>query len=265
MPSPEPIQPPAEFLQGADALGIVFDPGDVERLGRFLELLLEANTRFNLTGITDPGEAWTKHILDSLTLVPLLAELGEAEGAKGPARVIDIGSGGGVPGIPLAVVLPGVRFTLVEATAKKAEFLREAAAALGLANVEVLNDRAERLGQDRGERGEGGEGGVRRRGGHRERYDAATARALGHLAIVAELAIPLLKVRGVCLAVKGARAEQEIGEAGKALELLSAHHEGTVPTPTGRIVVLRKDARTARTYPRRDGEPKRSPLGVRKN
>jgi 16S rRNA (guanine527-N7)-methyltransferase len=253
---PPPLAPTDEFLKMAADLGVEFDPGDLERLGQFLALLLETNKTHNLTAITDPAEAWIKHIFDALTLMPFLAALEEeraargdaAEGETGGLAVADVGAGGGVPGIPLAIMMPGARFTLVEATGKKAEFLRTAARELGLANVEVVQERAERVGQDH-----------RRR---REKYDAAIARALGHLAVVAELTVPLVKVGGLVLAVKGAKADQEVAESAKALSLLRAEHVQTAPTPTGRIVVLSKVAPTPRTYPRRDGEPKRAPLGL---
>lgn len=242
----EPLKPTDEFLKMAGELGVAFDPGDVERLGTFLALLLETNKTHNLTAITDPAEAWIKHIFDALTLMPLIASVEAPEGE--PVRVIDVGSGGGVPGMPLAIVMPEVRFTLVEATGKKAAFLRTAAEELGLGNVSVVQERAERVGQDHRV--------------HRATYDVATARALGHLAIVAELTVPLVKVGGLVLAVKGAKAEQELAESGKALGLLGAAHVQTAPTPTGRIVVLEKVSPTSRTYPRRDGEPKRAPLGL---
>jgi 16S rRNA (guanine527-N7)-methyltransferase len=252
---PAPLVPPPHFTDAARSLGIEFDPGDVERLGAFLSLLLETNASFNLTAITDPHEAWTRHILDALTLLPLLSEV-TPQGER-PLRVIDIGSGGGVPAIPLAIVLPQMRITLLEPTGKKAAFLRHAAALLDLGGVTVIQGRAENLGQDiRGaEKGDG-------LGPHREGYDAVTARALGHLAVLAELALPLARPGGLVLAIKGARADQEIQEATKAIGLLGGRHAATVETPTGRVVVLEKASRTPRTYPRRDGEPKRAPLGM---
>src|SRR5690349_10333937 len=131
-----PLSPPESFTTHINSLHVALDPGDVNRLGRYLAMLLEANTRFNLTAITDPAEAWSRHILDSLTLLPVMASL-EAK------SIIDIGSGGGLPGIPLAVVLPETRFTLVEATGKKARFLQDVVAGLKLDNVKVVCDRAE--------------------------------------------------------------------------------------------------------------------------
>ncbi|MBK7406219.1 MAG: 16S rRNA (guanine(527)-N(7))-methyltransferase RsmG [Phycisphaerales bacterium] len=252
-PSPPPrCAPTPEFLGAASTLGIEFEPGDVDRLGVFLALLLEANTRFNLTAIADPGEAWIRHILDALTLLPMLTELPEG------SRVLDVGSGGGVPAIPLAIVCPGLRFTLLEATGKKADFLREVAAALGLANVEIVQGRAEREGQNRGDRGPDGS----RAGGFREAFDAVTARAVGRLAVVAELTVPFARVGGLVLLIKGQKADEELAEAGGAPGTLGAVLAGRVDTPTGRVLVFEKVGPTPRTYPRRDGEPKRSPLGA---
>jgi 16S rRNA (guanine527-N7)-methyltransferase len=241
-----PLEPTREFLDAAAALGLEFEPGDLAKLGAYLALLLEANRSFNLTAVTDPAHAWKRHILDSLTLLPLLAELPPG------ATVIDVGSGGGLPGVPLAVTLPHLHVTLLEATGKKAEFLRRAAAELGLPNVRVLSQRAERAGQDPQ---------------HRERYDAAVARAVGSLAVLAEITIPFVKPPaegtspGRALLIKGQKAAEELDAAKQALHLLHAVHTGTVETPTGRVVVLEKARKTPRAYPRREGEPKRQPLG----
>ncbi len=236
----QPLEPPESFAAAARDLGIDFDPGDIASLGRYLGLLLETNKEFNLTAVEDPSEAWTRHILDSLTLLPLLQDLPDG------ARVIDVGSGGGLPGIPLAIVLPCLRFALLEATGKKAEFLRRVARDLNLSNVEVLQDRAEHIGQS---------------GSHREEYDAAVARAVGRLATVAELCVPLARAGGKVLLIKGQKADEELAEAAKALQLLRVSHSGTLDTPTGRVVVLSKQSPTPGRYPRADGEPKRIPLG----
>ena len=245
--SDEMLKPTTEFLSAARELGVEFEPGDLDRLQRFLQLLLEANQTTNLTAITDPAAAWMKHIFDALTLLPIIASAAdESEGAK--KRVVDVGSGGGVPAIPLAIVMPDVDFTLVEATGKKAAFLTETIGALGLRNAGVQQSRAEPMGQDRSR--------------YREKYDVAIARALGHLAVVAELCGPLVRKGGLVLAVKGAKADQEVEESAKAMGEIGLRHAETVATPTGRIVVLEKTIRTPRAYPRRDGEPARAPLGV---
>jgi 16S rRNA (guanine527-N7)-methyltransferase len=247
MPETEPLSPPQSFVPAARALGIEFEPGDLERLGRYLALLLSTNERFNLTAVTDPEQAWTRHVLDSLTLVPFLAELPPG------GRVIDIGSGGGLPGVPLAIVLPQLRFTLLEATGKKAEFLRSCVDAVGLTNIGVLNARAERAGQDPE---------------HRERYDAVTARAVGPLSVLAEITVPFARPpegqnpSGRVLLIKGQKAPEELRDAKQALHILHAAHVGTFETPTGKVVVLEKLRKTPTRYPRREGEPKRPPLGA---
>ncbi|MBM4108131.1 MAG: 16S rRNA (guanine(527)-N(7))-methyltransferase RsmG [Phycisphaerae bacterium] len=251
-----PLTPPPGFLGAARAYGIEFEAGEVEALGLYLALLYKGNETMNLTAVREPEQAWTRHVLDALTLVPLLAELPEG------SRVIDVGSGGGIPGVPLAIVLPSLEFTLLEATGKKADFLSQAVAALGLRNARVINDRSERLAHDRGEKSSGASGRSERIGGHREAYDAAVIRAVGRLAVAAELTVPFVKPGGRVLMIKGERADEELAEAAGALALLKAVHEGTAQTPTGRIVVLGKRAATPKVYPRADGEPSRVPLGV---
>ena len=248
---PAHIDPPAvpdAFLRACEEFGLAFEPGEVDRLAQFLGFLLEVNKSMNLTAIRDVDDAWIRHIFDALTLLPLLAELPDG------ATVADIGSGGGVPARPLAIVLPGLRFTLVEATGKKADFLSAAIAFLGLSNVTVVKDRAEVVGQD-----------FR---GHREAFDAVTARAVGRLPMLLELTVPLAKAPeretpgGQVLLVKGQQAAEEVAEAKQALHMLHCAHAGTVETPTGRLVVIEKLRKTPRTYPRPVGEPKRAPLGV---
>jgi 16S rRNA (guanine527-N7)-methyltransferase len=250
----ESLSPPAGWVERVAALGVSFAPGELEKLGAYLGLLLDANTRMNLTAIRDAADAWEKHIFDALTIVPVLAELPE-HGAG--AEVVDVGTGGGIPGLVLACVLPQARFTLVDATGKKCDFVREAAAKLGLTNVTVLQDRAERMGQDRGEKTGSG-----RIGGHRGHYDAVVSRAVGRLATLLELTVPLVKVGGLIVLTKGQKADEELAEAKQTLHMLHAAHAGTVDTPTGRLVVIEKLRDTPKMYPRGDGEPKRSPLGV---
>ncbi|MFO0875504.1 MAG: 16S rRNA (guanine(527)-N(7))-methyltransferase RsmG [Phycisphaerales bacterium] len=231
MTSTSPLAPTPEFLALCTGHGIAFDEGDVERLGRYLSLLLDANTRFNLTAITDPALGWTRHVFDSLTLMGPLA-------AVGAERVIDVGSGGGAPGIPLAICMPSVAFTLLEATTKKATFLRHAATELGLDNVQVVNDRAETAG-----RGEAS---------GRERFDAVVARAVGPLDVLLELTVPFARVGGLVLAIKERRPRTR-SPARQALHRLHATVIDSIRGPTGTLVVVEKRRPTPRARIPRSG------------
>ena len=233
---------PEDFYDKVRELNVEFDEGDVQRLGLFIDSLLETNLEFNLTAVKEPAQAWTKHILDSLSLIPFLTE-------EAVEHVVDVGSGGGLPGIPLAITMPDVTFSLVEATKKKAVFLSEVASKLGLENVTVIADRAENLATPDG--------------GFRDIADAVIARAVGPLNVLLELTVPFAKVGGVVIAIKGEKAPLEIEDANKALHILRAKVESSVRTSTGTIVLIRKLEATPRKYPRLSGEPKRTPIGMK--
>lgn len=239
---PASFAPPARFFEQLESLEIQLEADEVERLSSYLAVLLEANKQFNLTAITNPDQAWMRHILDSLTLLPFVLE-------SKAQQVMDVGSGGGLPGIPLAIAMRQVQFTLLEATGKKAKFLQQTASVLGLKNVHVINDRAENVGRE-----------VAQGMTHRDRYDVVIARAVGGLSVLLELTIPLARVGGLVLAMKGAKAQEEVSAAKQALHRLHAQVVEIAETPTGRIVIIEKIRPTPRTYPRAPGEPKRSPL-----
>jgi 16S rRNA (guanine527-N7)-methyltransferase len=225
LPLPEhaPLAVPEGALGRARAFGAVVDDATLAKIGDFLGRLLAMNERVNLTAIRDPADAWERHALDALTLAPHLAELRGAT-PKAEVRVCDIGSGGGVPALPLAIALPSVRFTLVESIKKKAHFLAETARSMGLANVDVRGVRAEDVA--RTERG---------------RFDAVTARAVARIALLAPLCAPLVRRGGRLLLIKGERAPEELEEAARALRTSGLRHEATHATPTGRIVVLERE------------------------
>jgi 16S rRNA (guanine527-N7)-methyltransferase len=235
-----PIAVPAPLpsvLAQLHAYGLAADPEPLQRLTDYLGALLTTNRAFNLTAVTDAEAAWTRHVADSLSLLPFLHE-------APPGPVADVGSGGGLPAIPLAIACPERDFTLVEATGKKAAFLAEVAAQLGLRNVTVVHDRIESFGQSAA----------------RERFAVVTSRALSRLPVLLELTLPLLALSGHALAIKGEQAADELREATRALALLGGEHIDAVTTPTGTILRTRKRAPTPARYPRRPGEPKRAPL-----
>jgi 16S rRNA (guanine527-N7)-methyltransferase len=198
-------------------LGVVLSPAQLVQLGDYLARLLAMNEHMNLTAITDPEQAWQRHVLDALTLCPLLRDL-----APG-ARLLDVGSGGGIPGIPLAIARPDLRVTLIEATQKKAAFLRAVVEALGLHQVEVLAERAERLTS----------------GALRGSFDVVSARAVAKLDALMPLTAPFAKPGAHVLLIKGASVDDELARAAKTLARFHCTHERTITTRTGRVVVLR--------------------------
>ena len=217
MPEVAALEPPAGFAERVAALGVAVPDSAIAQVGDYLARLLAMNERMNLTAIEDPVAAWERHVLDAWTLLPLLA------GLPVGARLLDVGSGGGVPGIPLAIARPDLAVTLVEATQKKAAFLEAVVASLGLSNVRVHARRAEELS----------------RGELRRTFDVVTARAVARLAKLIPLTAPFLRPGALLLLVKGQRADEELLEATSVLRARGLVHERTVATPTGRIVVLR--------------------------
>jgi 16S rRNA (guanine527-N7)-methyltransferase len=236
---------PDAFIRDLHRINIQLPDAAPAQLAAYVQLFLQTNQQFNLSATKTADEFWPRHVLDSLTVLPGLADLHDG------AAVIDVGSGGGLPGLPLAVALPRLRFTLLEATGKKARFIEQAVAALQLTNVAVLNDRAETAGQDR-----------RRR----QNYDAAVTRAVGPMNVLLELTLPLLRVGGRLLAMKGPSLEQELAQCAEALDVLGGGEVTVVDAyPEGFgvdtvIAIIEKARPTPRDYPRLPGIPKQSPL-----
>ena len=227
--------------QLASAAGSTLADAQHAQLARYLDLLLEANQRMNLTRITHRAAAEVQHVGDALTLLPHLP--------AGAVRVADVGSGGGVPGIPLAIARPDAQVMLVESTKKKAAFLRSAAGELRLGNVTVSELRAEDVGRSEA----------------RESFDVAVARAVATLDWLAEWCLPLVRKGGKLLAMKGARAAEEVPAALKAIKLLNGGepvvHPVDLPGSEHRVIVeVPKLGRTDRWYPRPATQAKGKPL-----
>lgn len=225
-PEPEPIPCDPAARELLARLSIELDEAEETALARYLGMLFFANERFNLTRI-DRESAWTRHVVDSLSLLAPLASIDRVE------RAIDVGSGGGLPAIPLAIARPDIGFTLLEATGKKARFLEAVSRKLGLRNVAVLNDRAEKAA----------------RGPLREQFDVATSRAVGGLADLALWSVPFLRVGGLMLAIKGERAGEEVAAAKQPLYELHAAVVGEIRTETNTIVVVEKQRKTPAKFP----------------
>jgi 16S rRNA (guanine527-N7)-methyltransferase len=239
----------SSLVENAARLGIELSDGQLARLDQLGAALREGNRRVNLTRITDPVEIETRHFLDSLSAaLPLLDRL--RSGAE-PLRLIDVGSGGGMPGLPLKIAFPRLHVTLVESVNKKAAFLREAVEQLGLDNVEVVAERAELAG---------------RNPAHRDTYDWATARALGTLPVVVELCAPFLAPGGLLVAQRGGDLDAELVHAAPAFKALHLWSRTPIaldlPGLHGHgLIVGEKYAPTPTAYPRRPGMPRKRPLG----
>ena len=206
--------------------------------------LIEWNQKFNLTAIRDAAGIRTKHFLDSFSCVL-------AWKANPPANIIDIGTGAGFPGIPLKIIYPNTKVTLVESVGKKAMFCQHVVRLLGLDGVDVIKARAEELGQMRE---------------HREQYDWGLARAVANLRVLSEYLLPLVQVGGKMLAQKGESGPAEVHSAESAIKLLGGEVRQLVPvTLPGvveerHLVLVDKVAATPPGYPRKPGVPAKKPL-----
>ena len=231
------------MLERASAMGIAMNEGQAAQFEAYHAMLAEANGRMNLTRVPDdPGEAADRNYLDCIA--PLAGGVPRAEAA------VDVGSGAGFPGIPLAIMLPGVRFTLIDALGKRVEFLPAVIRRLGL-NAEALHLRAED---------------AARRPELREQFDLATARAVAPMNVLCEYLLPFVKVGGRMLALKGPGLEAELDEARTAIELLGGEIERVQPLAipgrdwNHRAAWIAKIAPTPDKYPRRAGMADKKPL-----
>lgn len=228
-----------------DLLGLELSADQQQAFERYAQELISWNeTRVNLTAITDPLAVEMRHFLDSLSVlraVPMLPH----------TRVIDVGAGAGFPGLPLRIACPAIQLSLLEATGKKITFLEHVVETLNLNNVKLINLRAEEAGQE---------------AAYREQYDVVLARAVAHLPILAEYLLPLCRIGGRCVALKGESAATEVSVAEHALKLLGGRMAQLTPVElphvaeTHYLIVIEKIAATPPHYPRRPGIPSKKPL-----
>lgn len=229
-------------------LGLRLSPAQIEAFARYEAALIEWNARINLTAIDDPYKIRTKHFLDSLTCLPALGA--PPAGLRG--RLVDVGSGAGFPGLALKIAAPGLQVTLVESVEKKAAFCRHIAATLGLGGVEVLTERAEALGLNPA---------------YRQRFDWAVGRAVAPMPVLAEYLLPLARVGGMMIAMKGENAPAETQAAEKAFTVLGGRLRRLQPVTLPGVaeerylVIVDKVHATPPGYPRRVGLPAKRPIG----
>ena len=222
------------------ALGIALTGPMLDALDQYAEILVEYNQKVNLTAITDPEGIEDKHFADSL----LLANLPETAG-----KLVDVGTGAGFPGVVAKFFKPELQLTLMEPTGKRVEFLKYVCAQLGLSGVEFAKERAEEAA----------------RKVWREQFDVATARGVAALPMLSEYCLPLVKVGGVFLAMKGPGAAEELAESGAALKKLGGKGSGVAEfhLPGGdvrNIIRIKKISQTPPVYPRNGGKIAKSPL-----
>ena len=234
-----------ERLQaGLERLGVAADGVTLDRLARYHALLTEWNARIDLTAVLDPEEMVDRHYLDSAA--PLALDL-----IPQGARVIDVGTGAGLPGIPLCILRPDLRVTLLDAQRKRVTFLQAAIEALDLP-AQAVHMRAEDAARDEA---------------HREAYDVAVSRAVAATPTLLELTLPFVRVGGRAIAWKGPGLQAELEQARRAAHLLGGALEGVLDAPVpGRdwqhvLLLCGKRQKTARQYPRRAGLPGKNPLG----
>ena len=219
----------------------------IDKFEALSDLLISENQKYNLTRIVDPDQVKSRHFLDSLAALDVLNR--HSAYLSDEPKLIDIGSGAGLPSLALAIVLDKWQFTSVEATGKKSDFQKMAAEKLGLNNFKAVNARAEDLGND---------------ANFRNKFDFVTARAVGHLALIAELACPLLRDQGVFLAWKGQKYQQELTESESILKALRADYidEYSYNLPDAdsdlHLVTIRKTGPTPKAFPRQYNQIKKS-------
>ena len=230
------------LLENLKNLNIDINDTQISQLDGYTGLLTEKNKVMNLTSIEGPDESAVKHLADSISVMT-------AADFKPGAKVIDVGTGAGFPGVPLLIMNPEINLTLLDSTGKKLAFISEALDELGV-NAETLHMRAEEAGKD-SER--------------REKYDYAVSRAVASLNVLSEYCLPLIKTGGSFIAMKGPKAEDEIREAENALNILGGKVDKIIPVgltdgAERNLIVIKKTKSTPPKYPRPSAQISKKPL-----
>ena len=232
-----------EFIDALKQQGIELSDVQINQFRRYFNMLVEWNDKVNLTAVTDEAGVYLKHFYDSLT--PLFHTTIAEE-----ASICDVGAGAGFPSIPLKIVRPDLKVTIVDSLNKRIIFLNELTAELELDKIHLVHDRAETFGQ----------------GPQRHMFDIVTARAVAQLNVLAELCLPLVRTGGHFLVLKGKKGMEELEDSDFALELLGGEimetHNFTLPEEDSEryIIDIKKKRKSPRKYPRKPGTPNKSPL-----
>ncbi len=229
----------------ATTADIELSTDQLAQFAQYESMLMAWNEHTNLTAIREPGPIRVRHFLDSLTCVQVTGDLAGQ-------RLIDVGTGAGFPGLPLKLLFPTLRLTLLDSVGKKTRFLEHVVAELGLEGVTLIHDRAETLAHD---------------AAHREQYEWAVARSVAELRVLVELLLPFCIVGGTALAMKSGHVAKELEAASMAIETLGGGSPHTAPVAlpeieqTHYLISVPKVASTDNRYPRRPGMPAKRPLG----
>ncbi|NLK73593.1 MAG: 16S rRNA (guanine(527)-N(7))-methyltransferase RsmG [Clostridiales bacterium] len=225
-------------------LKIVYDNEMIDKFIEYKKMVLEWNEKINLTAIVDEKEFIIKHFIDSI-MCASFPDLNKLD------KVIDVGTGAGFPGIPLSIIFPDKEFLLVDSLNKRVNFLSEVIENIGLNNVKALHGRAEDLGQNKL---------------YREQFDLCVSRAVAKLNVLSEYCLPFVKIGGYFAAYKSKHIKDEIDESRKAIRILGGeiaeHHEEYVDSyfSDHQIIYIKKNAATPLQFPRKAGNPTKSPL-----
>ena len=214
----------------------------LEMFYKYMKLLLEWNKKINLTAITDEDEIILKHFVDSITVLKYINE---------NDKIIDVGTGAGFPGIPIAIMMPNVKITLLDSLNKRINFLNEVIKELDLKNVETIHSRSEDCGKDIL---------------YREKFDISIARAVAKLSTLSEYLLPFVKIGGKMICMKGSEIEEELKNAQYAIKVLGgkiiSRDEFTLPESDLKrnIIIVKKEQYTPKMYPRKAGLPAKEPI-----
>lgn len=226
----------------SNEIDILLNEKQIEQFYTYMELLLEWNEKINLTAITKPEEIILKHFIDSITIAKKIPE---------NVKLVDVGTGAGFPGIPLKIVREDIELTLLDSLQKRINFLQEVVEKLELTGVKAIHSRVEDFGKNKK---------------YREIFDCATSRAVANLSTLVEYLLPLVKLNGCCISMKGANVEEEIAQSRNAVLLLGGKMEEVEKFQLPKsdmdrcVVFIRKVKHTPLKFPRKSGVPAKDPL-----